>query len=135
MGVAFAFGALYGRGAPALLGQHALVYTVLSDSAIMMHRRLVQQTQRRRCRFPLFAFRRMASKWCFAACWWHVPGFWVLLAPVLEGLMAAGQLDAAGPAPPRIATRTAPVTMASAGQPRLPCPGLCTGAAPVALAA
>jgi len=41
MGVAFALGLCMDVGQSALLGQHALVYTVLSYSAIAMHRRLL----------------------------------------------------------------------------------------------
>ena len=84
--------------------------------------------------FPLFALAHGIEVVLRLLAGGTFPGFWVLLAPVLEvAPVAAGQLDAAGaPAPPPTATRTAPVTMASAGQPRLPCPGLCTGAAPVA---
>ena len=86
MGVAFALGLCMDVGQSALLGQHALVYTVLSYSAIAMHRRLLwfsgpaQALQL----FPLFALAHGIEVVLRLLAGGTFPGFWVLLAPVLE---------------------------------------------------
>jgi rod shape-determining protein MreD len=89
MGTAFVFGLLMDVHQSGLLGQHAMVYAVLSFLAIAIQRRLqwfpvpsqVAQV------FPLFAvaqgvewFLRMMAGAAFA-------GPWLLLAPVLEALL------------------------------------------------
>ena len=89
IGLAFVFGLGMDVHQSSLLGQHALSYTALSFFAIMIHRRLLwfsvpsQAVQV----LPLFAAAhavelaiRMVSGGIF-------PGWWLLLAPVLESLL------------------------------------------------
>ncbi len=89
VGLAFVFGLLMDVHQGALLGQHALSYTLLSFVAITIHRRLLwfgvleQALQIA----PLFfaahavalAVRMLASD--------MFPGWWLLLAPALEALL------------------------------------------------
>jgi rod shape-determining protein MreD len=89
IGIAFVFGLLVDVHQGAMLGQHALSYTVLSFLGIAIHRRLLWFT------VPSQAFQVLPI---FVAC--HAielsarmlsggafPGFWILLAPVLESLL------------------------------------------------
>jgi rod shape-determining protein MreD len=89
IGVAFVFGLLIDVHQGAMLGQHALSYTVLSFLGIAIHRRLLWFT------VPSQAFQVLPI---FVAC--HAielsarmmaggafPGFLMLLAPVLESLL------------------------------------------------
>ena len=89
IGAAFVFGLVMDVHQTALLGQHALAYTVLSYLAITIHRRLLwfsvpsQAVQV----LPLFAAAhaielalRMLSGGVF-------PGVYLLLAPVIESLL------------------------------------------------
>ena len=86
MGVAFALGLCMDVGQSALLGQHALVYTVLSYSAIAMHRRLLWFSGPAQALqvFPLFALAHGIEVVLRLLAGGTFPGFWVLLAPVLE---------------------------------------------------
>lgn len=86
MGVAFALGLCMDVGQSALLGQHALVYTVLSYSAIAMHRRLLWFSGPAQALqvFPLFALAHGIEVLLRLLAGGTFPGFWVLLAPVLE---------------------------------------------------
>jgi rod shape-determining protein MreD len=89
IGAAFVFGLAMDVHQAALLGQHALAYTTLSFFAITMHRRLLWFTVPSQAVqvFPLFvaahaiqlAIRMMAGG--------TFPGWTILLAPVLEGLL------------------------------------------------
>ena len=89
LGAAFVFGLLMDVHDSAVLGQHALAYTLLSFFAITIHRRLLWFTVPSQAVqvFPLFvaahaiqlAIRMMAGG--------TFPGWTILLAPVLEGLL------------------------------------------------
>jgi len=89
IGAAFVFGLAMDVHQAALLGQHALAYTTLSFFAITIHRRLLWFTVPSQAVqvFPLFvaahaiqlAIRMMAGG--------TFPGWTILLAPVLEGLL------------------------------------------------
>ena len=89
VGVAFVFGILVDVHQGALLGQHALAYTVLSFLAIAIHRRLLwfpvpsQALQV----FPIFAAAHAIELICRLASGATVPGWLMLLAPVLESLL------------------------------------------------
>ena len=89
VGVAFVFGLLMDVDQGALLGQHALAYTLLSFVAITIHRRLlwfgvVEQALQI---VPVFyaahgvalAVRMLAGD--------MFPGWWILLAPALEAML------------------------------------------------
>lgn len=89
VGLAFLFGLMMDVHQGALLGQHALAYTLLSFIAITVHRRLLwfgvlEQTLQIA---PIFfaahgvalAVRLLAGD--------SFPGWWLLLAPVLEALL------------------------------------------------
>ena len=89
IGVAFVFGLLIDVHQGAMLGQHAMAYTVLSFLAIAIHRRLLWFTVPSQAFqvLPLFAAShaielvvRMMSGSAF-------PGLWILLAPVIESLL------------------------------------------------
>lgn len=89
IGAAFFFGLLMDAHQGALLGQHALAYTVLSFFAITLHRRLLWFPVRSQALqvFPLFAAAhaialamRMMSGGAF-------PGWSMVLAPVLEAVL------------------------------------------------
>ncbi len=86
IGAAFVFGLLMDVHQGGLLGQHAMAYTVLSFSAITIHRRLLwfSVVSQAAQVFPLFALAhavelavRMLSSGTF-------PGLLMLLGPVLE---------------------------------------------------
>jgi rod shape-determining protein MreD len=89
VGVAFVFGIFIDVHQGALLGQHALAYTVLSFLAIAIHRRLLwfpvpsQALQV----FPLFAAAHTIELICRLAAGGSFPGWKMLLAPVLESLL------------------------------------------------
>ena len=89
IGAAFLFGLVMDVHQAALLGQHALAYTILSFFAITMHRRLLWFTVPSQAVqvLPLFfaahaielALRMMGGA--------PFPGFGVLAAPVIESLL------------------------------------------------
>jgi rod shape-determining protein MreD len=89
VGVAFLFGLVMDVHQGALLGQHALAYTLLSFAAITIHRRLLwfgtfeQALQV----FPLFLAGHAVSLVARLLAGDMFPGWWLLLAPVLEALL------------------------------------------------
>src|SRR4029453_17051508 len=88
-GVAFVFGLLMDVHEGALLGQHALAYTLLSYSAIFVHRRLLwfsvpsQSVQV----LPLFAAAHAVSLVVRLLAGGMFPGWNLLLAPLFEALL------------------------------------------------
>lgn len=89
MGVAFVLGLCMDVSQSALLGQHALSYTVLSYAAIAIHRRLLWFTVLSQALqvLPLFALAHAIELLLRMALGGIFPGFWSLLAPVLEALL------------------------------------------------
>lgn len=86
---AFVFGLMLDVYQGALLGQHAMAYTVLSYVAIMVHRRLLwfslsEQTLQV---LPLFALVHMVELVLNGIIGGNFPGWWVLVAPVCEALL------------------------------------------------
>ena len=89
MGAAFVFGLCMDVHQAALLGQHALAYTLLSFVAITIHRRLlwfgiVEQTLQV---FPVFLAAHAVALVVRLLAGDMFPGWWLLLAPVLEALL------------------------------------------------
>jgi rod shape-determining protein MreD len=89
VGVAFVFGLLMDVHSGAVLGQHALAYTLLSFFAITVHRRLLwfavpsQALQI----LPLFFAAHAVSMLVRVISGGMFPGWDVLLAPVFEALL------------------------------------------------
>lgn len=89
IGTAFIFGIFFDVHQGALLGQHALSYTVLSFFAIAMHRRLLwfsvplQAFQV----LPIFFVAHLIEVLCRMLSGAAFPGFLLLLAPLLEALL------------------------------------------------
>jgi rod shape-determining protein MreD len=89
VGYAFVFGLVMDVHAGAVLGQHALAYTLLSYFAISMHRRLLwfpvlaQALQI----FPLFAASHLVSLVVRLIAGGMLPGWTFLVAPVVEALL------------------------------------------------
>jgi rod shape-determining protein MreD len=89
IGVAFVLGVLMDVHEGAMLGQHALAYTVLSFLAVSMHRRLLwfdlpsQALQV----LPLFFAAHALSLLVRLAAGAAFPGWSILLAPVIEALL------------------------------------------------
>ncbi len=89
IGLAFIFGILIDVHQGAMLGQHALSYTVLSFLAIAIHRRLLwfgvpsQAFQV----LPLFAASHAIELTIRMIAGGTFPGFLMLLAPVIESLL------------------------------------------------
>lgn len=89
VGWAFLFGLLLDVHEGALLGQHALAYTLLSFGAITMHRRilwfgLVEQALQIA---PLFVAAHLVSMLVRLLAGGMFPGWWLLLAPVFEAAL------------------------------------------------
>ena len=89
VGWAFLFGLLVDVHQGALLGQHALSYTLLSYAAIVIHRRLlwfgvVEQALQI---LPLFVAAHGVSLAVRMLAGGMFPGWWLLLAPPLESLL------------------------------------------------
>ncbi len=89
VGLAFVFGLLMDVHQGALLGQHALAYTLLSFVAITIHRRLlwfgvVEQALQI---VPLFFAAHGVSLLVRLVAGDMFPGWWLLLAPVFESLL------------------------------------------------
>jgi rod shape-determining protein MreD len=89
VGLAFAFGLVVDVHQGALLGQHALAYTLLSYVAVNIHRRLlwfgvVEQALQI---LPLFIGAHLASLAVRMLAGGMFPGWWWLLAPPLEALL------------------------------------------------
>ncbi|NBD19357.1 rod shape-determining protein MreD [Aquabacterium fontiphilum] len=89
VGAAFVFGLFMDVHEGALLGQHALAYTLLSFFAITIHRRVLwfsvssQVVQIA----PLFVAAHVVSLIVRLLAGGVFPGWWLVLAPVLEALM------------------------------------------------
>ena len=89
VGVAFAFGLTMDVQQGALLGQHALAYTVLGFSAISMHRRLLWfgvPTQAVQV-FPLFMAAHLLELLVRMVGGSGFPGWSYFLAPLLEAAL------------------------------------------------
>ena len=89
VGVAFMLGLFVDVNDGALLGQHALAYTLLSYAAITVHRRLLwfglaEQTLQI---LPLFAGTQLVVLLVRLAAGDMFPGWWLMAAPVLQGLL------------------------------------------------
>ena len=89
VGLAFFFGLLIDVHQGALLGQHALAYTLLSFVAITIHRRLlwfgvIEQALQI---LPLFVLVHGVSLAVRMLAGGMFPGWWLLLAPLLEALL------------------------------------------------
>ncbi len=89
VGLAFVFGVLMDVHAGALLGQHALAYTLMSFFAIMLHRRLLwfsvgaQAVQI----LPLFLAATLVSLAVRMIAGGMFPGWDVLLAPLIQSAL------------------------------------------------
>jgi rod shape-determining protein MreD len=89
IGAAFAFGLIMDVHQAALLGQHALAYTVLSYFAITIHRRLLwfsvasQAVQV----LPLFAAAHATELAVRMLAGGIFPGWTIFLTPVVEALL------------------------------------------------
>ena len=89
VGLAFFFGLLMDVHEAALLGQHALAYTLLSFAAVTVHRRLLwfglaeQMLQV----LPLFVLATLVSLGVRMAVGGMFPGWWLILSPLLNALL------------------------------------------------
>jgi rod shape-determining protein MreD len=89
MGVAFFMGLLVDVQQSAMLGQHALAYTLLSFMALVMHRRLVwysvfsQGVQI----FPLFVLAHAIELLVRLVAGGVFPGYAIAIAPVIEAAL------------------------------------------------
>ena len=89
VGVAFAFGLLIDVQQGALLGQHALAYTVLGYASVFMHRRLLWfdvPTQAIQV-LPLFAAAHLLELVVRLVAGGGFPGWTYFLSPVIEGAL------------------------------------------------
>ena len=89
IGLAFMFGLGIDVHQSSLLGQHALSYTALSFFATMIHRRLLWfsvPTQALQV-LPLFALAHGAELIIRLISGGAFPGWWLLMAPLLESLL------------------------------------------------
>lgn len=89
VGLAFLFGLLMDVHEGALLGQHALSYTLLSYVAISIHRRLTWfgLAQQALQILPVFAAAHVVSLLVRLAAGGMFPGWSLLLAPVFEAAL------------------------------------------------
>ena len=89
IGASFIFGLLMDVQQGSLLGQHALAYTVLSFFAITVHRRLLWFSVPSQAGqvFPLFFAAHAVGLAGGLIGGGVFPGFWILLAPVLEAAL------------------------------------------------
>ena len=89
VGLAFLFGLVMDVHASAVLGQHALAYTLLSYFAITIHRRLLWFTVPSQAVqiLPLFLAAHAVSLVVRMIAGGMFPGWQVLLAPVFEALL------------------------------------------------
>ena len=89
IGAAFVFGLFMDVHQGALLGQHAMSYTVLSFFAITIHRRLLWFTVPSQAAqvFPLFAAAHVVELSLRMLAGGAFPGFSMLLAPILEAAL------------------------------------------------
>jgi rod shape-determining protein MreD len=89
VGVAFVFGVLMDVHDSAMLGQHALAYTLLSYFAITIHRRLLWFSVPAQALqvLPLFAAAHVVSLVVRLLAGGAFPGWSMVLAPVFESLL------------------------------------------------
>lgn len=89
IGVAFVFGLLMDAHQGAVLGQHALAYTLLSYGAIMLHRRIVWfgLLEQALHVLPLFLGVHLLLLAVRLLAGGMFPGWPILLAPVFEALL------------------------------------------------
>lgn len=89
VGVAFLFGLMMDVHDGAVLGQHALAYTLLSFFAVSMHRRLLWFTVPSQAVqiLPLFVAAHAVSFVVRMVMGGMLPGWELLLAPVFEALL------------------------------------------------
>jgi len=89
IGAAFCFGLLMDVHQGALLGQHAMSYTVLSFFAITIHRRLLWFTVPSQAAqvLPLFVAAHAVELVLRMLAGGVFPGVWMLLAPLLEAVL------------------------------------------------
>ena len=89
MGIAFVLGLCMDVHQSSWLGQHALAYTVLSFGAMAMHRRLLWFSVPSQALqvFPLFLMAHVVELLLRMVGGGVFPGFWGLIAPVLEALL------------------------------------------------
>lgn len=89
VGLAFLFGLLMDVHEGALLGQHALAYTLLSFAAIAIHRRLTWfgLAEQALHILPVFLAAHGVSLVVRMLAGGMFPGWWLLLAPVFEALL------------------------------------------------
>ena len=89
MGVAFVLGLCMDVSQSSLLGQHALSYTVLSFGAIASHRRMLWFSVPSQALqvLPLFALAHAIELFLRMVAGGIFPGWWSLLAPLLETLL------------------------------------------------
>ena len=89
VGVAFAFGLLMDVHSGAVLGQHALAYTLLSFFAVTIHRRLLWFTVPSQAVqiLPLFVAAQAVSLIVRLIAGGMFPGWEMILAPVFQSLL------------------------------------------------
>ncbi len=89
IGTAFCLGLLVDVHQSALLGQHALAYTLLAFGAVSMHRRLLafRGIEQALQVLPLFVLAHAVSLFVRLATGGMFPGWWLLAAPLLEALL------------------------------------------------
>jgi rod shape-determining protein MreD len=89
VGLAFLFGLLMDVHEGALLGQHALAYTLLSFVAITIHRRLTwfSLSEQALQILPLFAATHVVSLIVRMVAGGMFPGWALLLSPVFEAML------------------------------------------------
>jgi len=89
VGLAFLFGLLMDVHEGALLGQHALAYTLLSYAAIAIHRRLTWfgLAEQALHILPVFLAAHGVSLVVRMLAGGMFPGWWLLMAPVFEALL------------------------------------------------
>jgi len=89
VGVAFAFGLLMDVHSGAVLGQHALAYTLLSYFAVTVHRRLLWFTVPSQAVqiLPLFLAAQAVSLIVRVISGGMFPGWELILAPVFQALL------------------------------------------------
>ena len=89
VGVAFAFGLVMDVHQGALLGQHALAYTLLGYLAITVHRRVLWFSVPAQALhvLPVFVAGHLAAMLARLMAGGMFPGWWVMAAPVFEALL------------------------------------------------
>jgi rod shape-determining protein MreD len=89
VGAAFLFGLLMDVHEGALLGQHALAYTLLSYVAISVHRRLTWfgLAEQALQILPLFFAAHLVALLVRMIAGGMFPGWWMLLAPLFESML------------------------------------------------